>query len=1006
MLPLHIALLASGYFVAGKLALLLAIPPGYATAVWPAAGLALAACLVWGSRVWPGIFLGSLLVNVGTSFDGSSVAALFDSLTLPSAIAAGACLQAVCGGILIRRLVGFPLSLNRLPGITLMVVVGGPVSCLISASLGILALTLAGRIVAGDLLTHWFTWWVGDSLGVAVLVPLVAAWKMELQQTQRLTRLSVILPLLVAVTLTVGLFLHVRGAEWRNRKLVFASQAEHLAQAVRTNLQIYHDVLFSIEGLFQSSQQVDRNEFQQFVAYAFQRHPGIQALEWVPRVRAEERADYELRARADGFTNFAVTERTPDGRLVPATERAEYAPVYYLEPYRGNEAALGFDLASSTSRREALHLARDSGKPVATQRITLVQGGGEDFGILLMIPIYTGAKIPETMAERQQQYLGAVCGVFHIPGMVEAALKPLAHEGFALSLYDLTAAFDEQFLYARPDLQPPHLPPTERLDPGTLGWEQQFEVGTRRWLLRLTPTAANLAGQQLWGAWAVLTGGLFFSSLLGSFLLLVVGRKVMTERVVTLRTADLQESNRQLEEEVSERERAQAELQLARAELENRVEIRTAELRQSNQHLQQEILDHRQSQERLHASESRFRRLVQAAPDGIVIMDAEHRIALVNDQTERLFGYDRNELRGELHSRLLPERYRERHERHQAEFLNSPSIRPMGSELELFGLRKDGSEFPLEISLSPLATPEGMQVICIVRDITLRKQTELELQNHRTRLEELVAERTRELEEKSADLEKATRLKSEFLANMSHELRTPMNSIIGFTERVLKTSAEVLPERQVGNLRTVRRNAHQLLELINSLLDIAKIEAGRMEVFPESFDLQVLLQEVLELTEPLAAEKGLQLQLQAADADLGMESDRGKLRQILVNLIGNAIKFTEEGSIRLQVGPNADAPDRILIQVSDTGPGIAPEQQALIFEAFVQGDGSDKRRSGGTGLGLAIVKNFVTLLQGEIRLASRPGAGTTLELSFPRTLEPAAPAAAGEQVTRSEIHPS
>ncbi|MHB8714013.1 MAG: MASE1 domain-containing protein [Trichloromonadaceae bacterium] len=257
-MPIRIGLLAVAYLVAGKLALLLAIPPGFATAVWPAAGIALAACLTWGNRVWPGIFLGSLLVNLGTGFDPSSAAALLHSLAVPAIIAAGASLQALCGALLVRRLVGFPLSLNRLPSMSLLLFIGGPCSCLIGATLGVTTLQLAGRIGEGLLLSNWGTWWLGDSLGVVVILPLAAAWSMELQRAQFRTRISVILPLLLALALTIGLFLHVRSAEWQNRQLIFSGQAEHLAQAIATNVDVYRDVLFSIEGLFQASQQVDR----------------------------------------------------------------------------------------------------------------------------------------------------------------------------------------------------------------------------------------------------------------------------------------------------------------------------------------------------------------------------------------------------------------------------------------------------------------------------------------------------------------------------------------------------------------------------------------------------------------------------------------------------------------------------------------------------------------------------------------------------------------------------
>lgn len=981
---LRMALLAVAYLTAGKLALLLAIPPGFATAVWPAAGIALAACLAWGNGVWPGVFLGSLLTNLATGFDASSTVALLHALTLPAIIAAGAALQAVCGSLLVKRFVGFPLSLNRLPRISLLLLLGGPCSCLISATLGVTALELAGRIGPGLLVTNWLTWWLGDTLGVVVLLPLAAAWGIELQQSPFRTRLSVILPLALATTLTVGLFLHVRRTEEQNRQLVFSGQAENLVKAIASNIAVYSDVLFSIEGLFHSSQQVNRDEFRRFVDYSFARHQGIQALQWVPWLQAAERSAYEARARADGFLEFVFSERDLQGRLVPAAARLEYAPIYYLEPFAGNEAALGYDLASSTARREAIQLARDTGQPAATQRVSLIQGEGEHSGILLFVPIYATLKPPSSVSERQIQFKGVVGGVFQIQELVETAIRPLQHQGFFIEIYDHTAALNAELLYADSSAEATIGAPASGQGSTSLGYERELLVGGRLWRLRLSPTPTYLAGQQLWGAWTVMTGGLLFSSLLGSFLLLVIGRKVMTERVVKLRTVELQQSNLLLEQEVAERQRAEADLQRAQAELENRVKVRTAELRQSNLQLQQEIIEHRQSQEQLHASETRFRQLVQAAPDGIVIMDSAHRLVSVNDQAERLFGYQADELNGQLHRRLLPARFLQRHDQHQAFFLEHPSTRPMGSDLELYGLRKDGSEFPLEISLSPLPTPEGLQVICIVRDITLRKQTEQELLNHRTRLEELVAERTRELEEKSKALEKATRLKSEFLASMSHELRTPMNSIIGFSSILIKEMAGPLNFEQKKQLKMVMGSARHLLNLINDILDLSKIESGELSIDWKNISLVEVLAQVQESLSPQAEKKGVKLTVSIPPDVDRINTDSRRVRQILLNLVGNALKFTEQGEVRVlchRLG------DQLEVQVIDTGIGIREEDLQKLFHSFRQLDTGLARKYEGTGLGLFISQRLVQLLGGEIRVESQYGKGSSFSFTLPLTKE-------------------
>jgi len=256
----------------------------------------------------------------------------------------------------------------------------------------------------------------------------------------------------------------------------------------------------------------------------------------------------------------------------------------------------------------------------------------------------------------------------------------------------------------------------------------------------------------------------------------------------------------------------------------------------------------------------------------------------------------------------------------------------------------------------------------------------------------------KDLERKNKELEQATRLKTEFLANMSHELRTPMNSIIGFTGRVIKKAGDLLPERQLKNLHTVERNGHHLLYLINSLLDLSKIEAGKMEVFIEPFPLGPLVAEIVELTHSLVADKGLEMTTHLPDGEIVLHSDKVKLKQVLINLISNAVKFTEQGSVtisarRLDSDARANDPfcredaEYVSLGVTDTGVGISEEAQQYVFEAFRQVDGSATRTAGGTGLGLAITKSVTELLKGKIDVESQPGVGTTFTITVPVRIE-------------------
>jgi signal transduction histidine kinase/DNA-binding response OmpR family regulator len=236
----------------------------------------------------------------------------------------------------------------------------------------------------------------------------------------------------------------------------------------------------------------------------------------------------------------------------------------------------------------------------------------------------------------------------------------------------------------------------------------------------------------------------------------------------------------------------------------------------------------------------------------------------------------------------------------------------------------------------------------------------------------------------SAQAQASNRLKSEFLANMSHELRTPLNSIIGYTELVLTEEGLDLDPQSRQNLEIVQRNARHLLALINDILDLSKIEAGRLSVYPEPFDAQAVLEAVVAMTRPMAEQKHLGLRLSLAPGLGPIVSDETKVRQIVLNLVTNAIKFTESGDVNISLVPMGAT--RWAVVVSDSGIGIAPEYQALVFEEFRQVDQGSTRAAGGTGLGLSIARKLARLLQGDLTLESAPGRGSTFTLELPRKL--------------------
>ena len=392
-------------------------------------------------------------------------------------------------------------------------------------------------------------------------------------------------------------------------------------------------------------------------------------------------------------------------------------------------------------------------------------------------------------------------------------------------------------------------------------------------------------------------------------------------------------------------------------------------------------------QKRVQKSLARLAAIVESSDDAIISKDLNGVIQTWNAGAEYLFGYRAEEVIGQPILILLPPERIQEEEQILASVLTGTRV----ERLETVRVAKDGRRIDVSVTVSPVKDQDGQIIGAskIARDISDRKQAEEELRLARDELELRVQERTADLMRANSELEQArqaaeaaSRAKSAFLANMSHEIRTPLNGVIGMTELVLKSP---LSTQQHGYLMTVRDSGESLLSVINDILDFSKIEAGKVALDSTTFDLRESVGDTMKSFALRAHERGLELTCYIRpEVPHWVVGDYGRLRQVLVNLVGNAIKFTDRGEISLEVAQESRCQDDVVLHftVSDTGIGVPKEKRATIFEMFEQVDGSTTRRHGGTGLGLAIAARLVGLMNGRIWVESEVGQGSQFHFTI------------------------
>jgi PAS domain S-box-containing protein len=389
----------------------------------------------------------------------------------------------------------------------------------------------------------------------------------------------------------------------------------------------------------------------------------------------------------------------------------------------------------------------------------------------------------------------------------------------------------------------------------------------------------------------------------------------------------------------------------------------------------------------LKQAEEKFRGLLESAPDAIIVVDDVGRIVIVNSQAENMFGYTRNELLGQTVEMLVPEQFRPHHAGDRRRYAEAPRTRPMGAGRTLAGRRKDGTDIPVEISLSPLQTEQGLLVMSIIRDVTDRIRVEEERRG-------LIAAQIR--------AEEISRAKDQFLMTLSHELRTPLTAILGWAKLVGQDERDIAVLHEA--LRTIERSAEVQARIIDDVLEMSRMISGKIQLQVELTDPVLIVHSVLQSLRPTASAKRIRLNAEI-DPDVGpLPADPSRMQQIVWNLLSNAVKFSPKESVITVKIENRDTDLEIV--VTDRGEGIPPEALPYVFEPFFQADGSTTRSHGGLGLGLSVVRQLVELHGGRISVESGgPGKGTTFRVRLPIRATSISSDATAEESVRPASYP-
>ncbi|MBK6895761.1 MAG: PAS domain S-box protein [Alphaproteobacteria bacterium] len=989
---------AALYYISGRAGLYLASDPAMATIFWPGAGIAMAAVYSCGYAMVPGVYIGAVLVNF-TAVYPSSIPELDYTFLRMFLMGGPPALQAFAGAFLIRRVLGSGSRLETFRSVLLFSLLGGPVSCLLSASLSEVILYSFRLMPLSSIPLSWTTWYVGDMLGVLVFAP--AGVMLVHESVSRFRKQVVIFPLLLLFTAVISVFQYAIRNEKLNRQEALKADSALIVNTLNNQVSAYIQQIESLRRLFEASDYVSEEEFRVFLKDAFIEYPALAGVFWAPRVSDKDRGDFERRAQSFKGPDFRILDMRADGQVGAVSPRDIYFPLLFAAQSLGGGVQDGVDFASDGALRQRLIESGRTGRP-GSYKVEGLFGYEQGSSVVaLTFPLYA----PGAAAQDPELSLrGFVIGIVLPSKMLQETMKGWDLRGISLSYEDLSkppsavgsgTGAEGHIIFRMPESGIRHT--------------ESFKMMDETWLLTFSLSKDFLESHVNWGLWYVLAGCFLFTFLLSGFLLVVTGHGAVTESVVEERTRQLKDQTNFLKiimdhvpdlvfvknerheiiaanqaflglyapedranvlgrtglevftEEQQELYKAQDRMAFDKGYTEI-FESNTAfdgvtrtfftrKIRFEDAAGLRYMLGLSRDMSDLLTAQSHLESILMTTADGLMVIEQDGRIASFNQACERIFGYVPEDIIGKTIDVLEPPIQTEDKQQNFLHFIRQSDNAEGQRRHELLARRKEGSVFPIYLAASEVKVGGTRFYSAIVRDISVEKKAQEDLRRSNQELED-------------------------FAYVASHDLKAPLRHLSLSANFLIRNYAGQLDEKAQELLGIIRKSSERMFEMIDSLLAYSSV--GRKDVPMTSVALNEVLEDVLDNLSEVIEASGAKI---SAGPLPEIQGNRNLMIQLFQNLIENGMKYRKADTAPvIKIGSGSSGRSH-LIAVTDNGIGIDPQYKDKIFKIFQRLHSESEYH--GTGIGLAICQRIAEFHGGSIELDTQYSEGSRFVIKLP-----------------------